>query len=69
MHNVSSICINEKWYTSRDMLTEKQVNKLAEDVSSKIRAKNEEIQKSEGEITIKIFPRGNGSEIKISITM
>ncbi len=51
-----------------DQLSVEQVRRLAEDVRSKIMARESLIVQSEGEITIRIFRRGTGFDIKLSVT-
>lgn len=49
-------------------LSTEQIRRLAGDVQSKILAKQTLLAQSEGEITIRIFRRGDGFDIKLSIT-
>ncbi len=51
-----------------NQLTSEQIRRLAEDVRSKIVARESLIAESEGEITIRIFRRGAGFDIKLSVT-
>ncbi len=51
-----------------NQLSTEQIRRLAEDVRSKIIAKEWLIAESEGEITVRIFRRGTGFDIKLSVT-
>lgn len=49
-------------------LTPEQVQCLADDVRGKIVAKQDLIAEAEGEVTIRLFRRGQGWDIKLTIT-
>ncbi|MBI4496693.1 MAG: hypothetical protein HY689_02195 [Chloroflexi bacterium] len=49
-------------------LSADQVRRLAEDVRSKILAKQSLLAQAEGEITIRIFRRNTGFDIKLTVT-
>jgi hypothetical protein len=46
----------------------KQVQRLAEDVRAKILAKAALISESEGKVVIEAFPKGDGFDIKLTVT-
>ncbi len=52
---------------TRDVITP-EIQRLAEDVRAKILAKADLIAQSEGEINVRIFPRGQGFDIKLNVT-
>ena len=49
-------------------LTTGQVEKLADEVRAKILAKAVIVSESEGKITVEIFRKGSGFDIKLSVT-
>ncbi|MCX6023378.1 MAG: hypothetical protein NTZ05_16950 [Chloroflexi bacterium] len=49
-------------------LSADQVRRLAEDVRSKILARESLLMQAEGEITIRIFRRSAGFDIKLTVT-
>jgi hypothetical protein len=49
-------------------LTELQIQRLASDVSSKLLSSRDLLKHSDGKITIKVFPRGMGFDIKVTVT-
>jgi hypothetical protein len=44
------------------------IERLAEDVRAKILARRELLAAAEGEVTIRIFRRGDGFDIKLTVT-
>jgi hypothetical protein len=49
-------------------LTHEQVRNLAEGVRAKILSKEPLVSQSEGKIIIKVFRKGDGFDVKISVT-
>jgi len=45
-----------------------QIHQLADEVRAKIIAKAHLIAASEGEIAVRIFPKGGGFDIKLTVT-
>ena len=45
-----------------------QIHQLADNVRAKILANANLIASSEGEIAVRIFPKGNGFDIKLTVT-
>jgi hypothetical protein len=49
-------------------LTEQQILQLANDVSAKLLSSRDLLKHCDGTITIKVFPRGMGFDIKVTFT-
>jgi hypothetical protein len=49
-------------------LTEEQIERLARDVSAKILARRGLLKHSEGEILIRVFRKGIGFDVKVTLT-
>ena len=44
------------------------IDRLSQDIGRKLREKRAMVEGSEGPIIIKVFPRGNGFDIKVNVT-
>lgn len=49
-------------------MNDQRIQHLAEQVMAKILAKRQMIAEAEGKITIEVFPKGPGFDIKINVT-
>jgi len=49
--------------------TPEQLDRLADQVRHKLRAKRDLIAKCDGQIIIKAIPKGSGVDVKITVTM
>jgi hypothetical protein len=47
---------------------EQEIHRLADDVRAKILAKRELIAAAEGEITVRVFRKAGGYDIKLTVT-
>ena len=47
---------------------DERIDRLLQDMGRKLREKRGLVEGSEGPITIKVFPKGDGFDIKVSVT-